>query len=216
LLNAGLRVPLVGASGKDSNGSLLGRMRTYARLRPGDVFAYRPWIEAVRAGRTFVTNGPLLNFQVGGEDPGNVLTLPAATHMVPVRAETRSTSPFDRLEILQNGVVVAEKAAAVFPEVTVLETDVSVERGGWLAARCRGEQPVFHRPANQRIFAHTSPVYLRRDNEPPPVDPAAAALVSQLDRLRNWLHREGRFDNDRQRDHLLQIVESAHRRLIPA
>src|SRR5262249_16344678 len=35
LLNCGFRVPLVGASGKDSNAHALGTMRTYARLERG-------------------------------------------------------------------------------------------------------------------------------------------------------------------------------------
>src|SRR5262249_59262512 len=52
LLNCGFRVPLVGGSGKDSNGVALGRMRTYARLRSGEEFSYKNWIETVRAGRT--------------------------------------------------------------------------------------------------------------------------------------------------------------------
>src|SRR5262249_39197652 len=48
LLNCGFRVPLVGASAKDCNGVILGRRRTYARLRPGEEFSYKSWIEAVR------------------------------------------------------------------------------------------------------------------------------------------------------------------------
>jgi hypothetical protein len=217
LLNAGLRVPLAGASGKDSNGSLLGSMRTYARLQPGEDFAYQPWIEAIRAGRTFATNGPILSFQVAGQDPGSALSVPAATQIIPVRAVARGLVPFDRLEVLHNGAVVAETKASAFPESTILETEIPVGTGGWLAARCRGEQQVFHRPANMRVFAHTSPVYLRREGPPAPVDPAAvAALIRQLDRTRDWAHREGRFENDRQHDHLLDIFESARRVLATA
>jgi len=59
LLNSGLRVTFVGASDKDSNLLALGYARTYAHLAPGEPFSYANWIEAVRAGRTFVTNGPL-------------------------------------------------------------------------------------------------------------------------------------------------------------
>ena len=44
----------------ESNRVLLGSPRTYARLQAGQEFTYKAWIEAVRAGRTFVTNGPLL------------------------------------------------------------------------------------------------------------------------------------------------------------
>jgi hypothetical protein len=55
LWNAGVPIPLVGASGKDSNRTPLGAMRTYARCEG----SYKSWVEAVKAGRTFITNGPL-------------------------------------------------------------------------------------------------------------------------------------------------------------
>ncbi|HEY3790073.1 MAG TPA: hypothetical protein VGL71_14530, partial [Urbifossiella sp.] len=60
LWSAGFRIPLIGGSGKDRNGISLGQMRTYARLKEGEAFSYKAWIEAVRTGRAFVTNGPLL------------------------------------------------------------------------------------------------------------------------------------------------------------
>src|SRR5205807_8707930 len=70
LLQAGLRVPLVGGSGKDGNGVPLGAMRTYARLHSGEGFNYTNWIEAIRPGRTLATNRPPLLFTVDGQDPG--------------------------------------------------------------------------------------------------------------------------------------------------
>ena len=53
-------VVLFDASGKETNGVALGAMRTYAQS--SGEFTYTNWIEAVRAGRTYVSNGPLLNF----------------------------------------------------------------------------------------------------------------------------------------------------------
>src|SRR5205807_448971 len=76
-LDCGCHVPLVGSSGKHSNRELLGEKRTYARLQEGQEFSYQNWVEAVRAGRTFVTYGPLVNFRVNGQDPGTVIKLPA-------------------------------------------------------------------------------------------------------------------------------------------
>src|SRR5205085_9559734 len=66
LLDAGLRVPLVGASGKDSNRTPLGALRTYARLDPGRPLALAGWVEAVRAGRTVVAAGAMLSLEVEG------------------------------------------------------------------------------------------------------------------------------------------------------
>lgn len=62
LWNAGLPIPLVGSSGKDSNRTPLGAMRTYAQCES----TCKSWVEAVRAGRTFITTGPL---DVGSFEP---------------------------------------------------------------------------------------------------------------------------------------------------
>ena len=91
LLNIGLRVPLAGGSGKDNNGMVLGSMRTYARLS-GQEFTYKNWIEAIRAGRTFVTNGPLLSFTVDGQEPGGAATVLPAGRPLRIRAEAARRS----------------------------------------------------------------------------------------------------------------------------
>ena len=57
LWNAGFPIPLIGGSGKDSNATALGATRTYAQLRDGEAFSYKAWIEAVLAGRTYVSDG---------------------------------------------------------------------------------------------------------------------------------------------------------------
>ncbi|HEX5269488.1 MAG TPA: hypothetical protein VFW33_03325, partial [Gemmataceae bacterium] len=106
LLNCGFRVPLVGASGKDNNGVPLGAMRTYARLPPGEALTYKGWIEAVRRGDTFVTNGPLLSLSRRPVVPGQP---------VGVRAEARSVVPFEQLELVADGEVIATAAPSGDP-----------------------------------------------------------------------------------------------------
>jgi hypothetical protein len=129
LLNAGLRVPPVGGSGKDRNSIPLGGMRTYAFLGEGP-FTYANWIEAVRAGRTFITNGPLLEFEAR-EDRR-------------FRATASSVGPVEKVEIVANGEVIAEGS-------TEVEIDHPLPAGGWVAARCRGPGTV---------FAHSAPVFV--------------------------------------------------------
>ena len=214
LLNAGLRVPLVGGSGKDSNDLVLGSMRTFAHLAVGEDFAYRPWIEALRAGRTFVTNGPLISLNVAGMGPGNTIELPTET--VHVHAEARGVVPLDRLEILLNGQLVGGASFEGSPTaVAVFDAEVRIPAGGWLAARCGSAHQLFTQPGNQRVFAHTSPIYLQRAGHPVPVDPAALALfIRDLDHLLEWTASRGRFANDRQRERLAGIYRAARQKLI--
>jgi hypothetical protein len=205
LLSGGLHVPLVGGSRKYSNRTALGCLRTYARVAEGTEFTYRSWVEAVRAGRTFVTTGPLLHFTANGQGPGATLDLPAASP-VRVEAEAHSLIPFERLEVVANGAVVAAAPSVGAGGEAVLETEVTLPEGGWLAARCRGPE----RFPIQGGYAHTSPVTVRVGGRPPKTDPAAVAgLITHLERMLAWVEREARCENDKQREHLADIFRGA-------
>jgi hypothetical protein len=215
LLNCGLRVPLVGASGKDSNGVALGAMRTYAQLNPGDEFTYQTWIETVRAGRTFVTNSPLLTFTVNGCEPGETVDLDAGVQSMRIQARAESVAPFDRLEIVQNGNLVSSAEVTGTPHAAKLDLELPVSASGWWAARCRGEHPLFHRPANQRVFAHTSPVYVNAAGCPFQGDRNALnKFLAHLDRMEHWARVEARCDSDRQRHALAKVFQNARRALL--
>jgi hypothetical protein len=206
LLNCGLRVPLVGGSGKDSNASLLGSTRTWAQLGPGEELTYKGWIEAVRAGRTFVSTWALLKFTVNGRGPGTVLDVPAGIRTVHVRAEVSGLGRFDKLEVLVNGLVAAEQDAVLpgpSPNWMVLEADIPIEQSGWLAARCGGLP-----------LAHTSPVYVHLEGRPLRPEPTALAFVQRhLEEMLQWVDREARVENDQQRQRLAGVFQSAQEAL---
>jgi hypothetical protein len=210
LLNCGLRVPLVGGSGKDSNTVALGAMRTYARLAPGEPLTYKSWIEAVRAGRTFVTNGPLLLLDVAGYGPGDTIHLESDGQTVHVRAEARSATPLDKLELLVNGGVLASASPSGSPSSAVLELDLPIPASGWLAIRCHGrkQQPT------QNVFAQSSPVYIRVGGRAMPADSSAATRFQhELQAMATWAQRDARCATEHQRDHLIDIFKSAQAEL---
>ncbi len=195
LLNCGLRVPLVGASGKESNCVPLGALRTYARLKPGEEFSYKAWIEAVRRGDTFVTNGPLLSLSADWVAPGQV---------VAVRAHARSIVPFEHLELIANGRVIASAARSGEPGTAIIETEVPMTADGWLAARCGGGH----------AFAHTSPVYFLVPGAKPRVDAAALQrLIGELDRMLEWVAREARCPTEKHRAALTAVFTAARAQL---
>lgn len=215
LLNAGCRVPLVGGSGKDCNGIALGAMRTYAHLPPNAGFTYPHWIEAVRSGRTFVTNGPLISFTVNGCDPGETINLSTEDERLFVRAEARSIVPFDRLEVIVNGNMVAHCDAAGSPLSASFDDKLSVPAGSWLAIRCRGSHLLPQSPAPMRSFAHTSPIYVSMQGKSPRIDAyALEGLLVELDKMLTWVEKEARFESVRQRQHLTDIFQSARQELM--
>ncbi len=207
LLDCGFRVPLVGGSCKTSNLEILGAPRTYALLEQGQPLTYKNWVEAVRAGRTFVTNGPVLTFTVNEQPPGAALDLPEGGATVHVRAEARSLAPLERLEILANNRVVAGADAEGTPARAAVAAEVPLPAGGWLVARCWGP---YEDALEQWRAALTSPVYVRVGGRRPSPDPATrAAVIEALEAALYSVTTRARFANEQQGQRLAGVFEQA-------
>ena len=61
------------------------------------------WKEGLKQGRTFATNGPLIEFTLGGQRVGDELRFDGAQAAVPFTAKLRSIVPVDHLEVVCNG-----------------------------------------------------------------------------------------------------------------
>lgn len=161
-LNAGYRVTLAGGTDKMTSEVPIGLIRTYAHVPPGEELDYWTWCQAVKRGTTFVTSGPLLQLHVDGRQPGAELGLHAGE---PVRIEAHVQSIFDvdRLEIVVNGEVIADRRLDPPGRALHLEADVPVNEDSWIAARCFGAGSTIARHHDiwaRPIMAHTSPVYV--------------------------------------------------------
>jgi hypothetical protein len=216
LLNSGLCVPLVASGEKSTVKTQIGSTRTYAYVGREKLLDYQLWIEAIRAGRTFVTCGPLLSLLVNDRTPGEVIPLDSSEPSLRVRAEARSWSSFGRLQVTANGLVVADAACSGSPALAVIETELTMPAGGWLAARCiqhEREWPDGEKSA--LATAHTSPVYIQVAGRAPSIDPEAVeSLLYGLDETLKWVEEEGRFETEKQRVNLVEILQSARQRLV--
>ncbi len=213
LLDCGQRLPLVGGSGKNSNTTPLGRVRTYARLQPGEELSYPAWIEAVRAGRTFVTNGPLLFLTVDEQLPGAVLPAPAGGRTVRVRIEARSAVPLEELELLVNGGVQVSKTAAADRRSALVETEVTLTESAWLAARCWSREHLGGGDG-QCVYAHTSPVYVAVEGTRlRPNTEITAPLDRVLEQTQEWVRSQARCETEQQRQQLTGVLQLARQEL---
>jgi Tol biopolymer transport system component len=179
LLNLGYRVPA--GAGTDA-------MANYASLR-GPIGLVRVFLDtrgartpaalrdALKSGRTFVSNGPLLGLTIDGQRAGDTLT-GAGQHAV--RLALRSPFPVDHLELVQNGRVI--KAFKLTGERTRFDWSgkLALKAGGWVVLRAFNDQP------NPWVldlypYATTSPIYL--DTPPPAAPEDAAYFVAWMDRV---------------------------------
>jgi hypothetical protein len=163
-LNLGYHLAAVGGTDKMSAGMPVGGVRTYAQIDDRD-FTFENWGKAVRAGRTFTTSGPLLELKVEGQTLGAEIRLPKGGGTLDVEASALSTQPFQELQIVVNGAVVARETAGAGSLSTILHTQLKFEKSSWIAARCLSQLKVwFYEPVF--MAAHTSPIYIQvEENE---------------------------------------------------
>jgi hypothetical protein len=214
-LNAGFRLPLVGSSAKRDNQTLLGGLRTYVRLRPGEDFTYGNWIDAVRAGRVFVTRGPLISFHVNEQDPGAVIELPSQDQPVKLRLDAHNLSACgcNAVQLILNGELWIEFEVTGEPATAQADMEVEVPEPGWLAARCVDREPS---PLSEddsdwyRVLAHTSPVYIRVAGQPPPHRVEAVTdMLARVERLLAWVEHHGGGGNGSPHGRLINLLREA-------
>ena len=167
-LNCGYRLPLVGGTDKMYGTVPVGLYRTYAYVPEDQEFTYDNWCQAVRAGRTYLSGGPMIHFSVNGAQIGDTLGLPRGGGTLEIEATAESIFPLHNLEIVQQGRVVAATEDANGARRLHLKTSIKVDSHTWLAARCGRPDAgaLHHHDEWQRgIFAHTSPIYVAVDGE---------------------------------------------------
>jgi TolB protein len=167
LLNCGFRLPTGAGSDTMANYASLrgpvGLTRVYARVPQGSP-KLTDWMDSLKHGRTFATNGPLLGFTLGGKALGEELKLPAGENKVPFKAWMRSMVPVDHLEVVCNGRVVrdlklgADRKSDFFSN-SAGEDTVSISQSGWCLLRAASEKPE-HPVLDDYVYATTSPVYV--------------------------------------------------------
>ncbi len=213
-LNAGDRLPLLGGTDKMSAEVPVGAVRTYTRLEPGTELSFDAWAGAVRAGRTFVTSGPILELTVDGREPGDVLQLPPSGGRLAVRARARAAQAvISDLEIVANGRVVAATASPKDAIDLALDESIEVTSGTWIAARSRSRHEI---PSafTTSMAAHTSPVYVEVADHPlrPSADDAAA-IATIIDGARSWVSELATVPEPAERARMIAVFDESLRRL---
>jgi len=206
MLNVGVRLAATGGTDNFSNvwrDPSGGTARTYARL-DGPI-SWRAWIDAVRAGRTVATNGPLLFVEVDGREPGSEL---GGRSRVTVDVELATIAPVDVIEIIVDGEVARSISVSDDERRLTLRESIPVEGARWIAVRARGGKARYS--GDNYTFAHTTPVYF---TDAPPNDASRASadfladvvdeIWRRVDRRDAWLRPE---DRDVYRRHLEEAL----------
>ena len=156
-LNCGYRVAVVGGTDKMGAYAPLGWLRTYAKLNQCRPFDYENWAEAVWAGRTVSSSGPLLHLEVEGREIGDTIEMTDSGGTLHIEATAESFWPLGKMEVVHNGQTVACEQTSEGSKRLDIRENIKIRGSGWLAARCSGH---LGHPGSY-VAAHTSPVYIR-------------------------------------------------------
>jgi hypothetical protein len=207
LLNCGFRVPATAGTDVFLNrisSNLPGGDRVYVHL--DGPLSYRSWIDGLKAGRSFVTSGPMLSLTVNGKEPGTVLKV-GEKPRVRVKAAGRSRFPLLKAELVHNGKVIATAKLAEDALTATLDQEVTLERGGWLAFRADGRGTLDS--ATQSLNAHTNPVYVEAGGVMPRSMQEARAFLKWIDEFEVLLRGRNRFPTEKLRTQALEQLEAA-------
>ncbi len=147
MLNLGVRIaPSAGTDYPCGPASMPGRERFYVRVDgPLDRESF---VAAVRAGRTFTSNGPLIELTVNGAQPGDDVSLEEPGR-VSVNGRVHFDPEQDRIDLLElvmNGAVVHTESVPSGPGEIRLSAEIPVERSAWFALRSSGVKLGEHGP----------------------------------------------------------------------
>ncbi len=192
ILNTGLRLPpsAGGASGVLPNA--VGYNRVYVHTGPD--LTWENWWAGLRAGRSFVSNGPLLRCTANDKLPGEVFTTTAGKPLViELKAKLDSRDPVTAIEIIRDGRIERVVPVAEWKKTGRLG-QLEFHASGWFLVRVIADVEHTFR------FASTAPFHVEIGEQPRRISRASAQFF--LDWVRERMGRI-KLDDPQQREDVL-------------
>jgi hypothetical protein len=143
LLNCGLHIPAgAGTDAMTNYASLRGPVglnRVYARQDEG--LNEVQFLTALKEGRSFVTNGPVIGLTVASKSAGDTLQIGLNEQRLTYSAFLRSYIPVDHFEVIWNGEVIASHPLKQPAKSIDVTGRIKVKGSGWLLLRAYSDQP---------------------------------------------------------------------------
>ena len=210
LLSLGFRIPAAGGTDAMANFASLrgpvGMNRTYVRV-PGKVDVAE-WLEGLKRGRSFATNGPLLGLTLGGAGLGDELKFATAQPRVAFSAHLRSIVAVDHLDLVCNGRVVRSFVARAPADRLDVEGDIALNTSGWCLLRASSDA-ARDEVMDNYVYATTSPVYVSIGGAAPRSPEDARYFSAWTDRLAESAGRYPDWNNAAEKRGVLERIARA-------
>jgi hypothetical protein len=209
ILNCGYRLPAGAGTDAMANFASLrgpvGMNRVYVR---SGVLDQRRLLDSLKAGRSFATNGPLLEFSVENRGVGQELVLPGGPREVIAHVSLRSNVPVDHLEIIGNGEVVRDVPLTRDRTRTAVDVRLPVRRSGWFLLRARTDRAVYP-VLDLYPYATTSPVYVIVGSKPIRSPGDADYFIAWIDRLTAGVKLHTGWNSKEEQGAVLEMLAKA-------
>ena len=191
LLNLGFRLPAAGGTDAMANYASLrgpvGMNRVYVRVperesRAGAAVKTQDWLDALKAGRSFATNGPLLGLHIGGAGIGGELKFDRPQPHVAFAAHLRSIVAVDHLDLVCNGRVIKSFSTRTPVDHGDFEGTLPLNSTGWCLFRAFTDG-AREQVLDNYVYATTSPIYVTVAGRPPHSPEDARYFAAWTDRL---------------------------------
>ncbi|HYV17742.1 MAG TPA: CehA/McbA family metallohydrolase [Verrucomicrobiae bacterium] len=221
LLNLGLRIPAGAGTDAMANYASLrgpvGLVRVFVQTGPR--FDHPTFLAGLKAGKTFVSNAPLLDLGVRSDrsgafrGPGSEFRLAAGRRNLEARVDVRSPVPLDHVELVANGQVVGTVPLAADRMSARGSVTVPFETSGWLLLRAWADKPAWP-VLDLYPFASTSPVYVRIGEQDPRSPDDAAYFVQWMDRVIASAKARKEWNTEDERADVMATLDAARQKFI--
>ena len=209
--NNGLRITATGGEDSISNlhrSKLVGSVRTYVHTgtRGLDMDA---WFEGLRAGRAFVSSGPLVDLTIDGQMPGEEVTLPSDGGTVEIVGRVRSVTPLDRLFLVCDGETVTNVPLGGDGRTARLRVRYRITRSGWCHLRAEGATGDRYPMDVAYVQAFTNPVWIQVGGQPIRNRAAADYALQWIDKLQEMADAWPGWRAEKERAHVFAQFDEA-------
>ena len=184
LLNCGIRIAAgAGTDAMANYASLRGPVglnRVY--VRGEGLLDKNKFLNSLKAGKSFVTNGPLIGLKIENASPGDSVFIYPKGQSLAYTAFLRSPYPVDHFEIVWNGEVVAKHPLTGSKKSLDAVGKVNVKGPGWLVLHTWSDSP------NEDLtdiyaYASTNPVFVGSAGKKTPSKSAAEYFIKWVSRI---------------------------------
>jgi hypothetical protein len=196
-MNIGLRVPF--STGTDW--FIYDFSRVYVEV--SEPLTVERWLDGLEKGRTYITNGPLLQFSLGEYSPGDVIRL-AQPQELNISSHAVGRCDFQKIEVIYNGrIVQSAPSLSVGGHFEARNTaPLLISEPGWVVLRISSEQK---NELGAPLFGHTSAVYVEIAGKTVFKSQAARKLIVNMNEAIRTIREKARFADDKKADEILNI-----------